>query len=703
MHPDTSRRGVLLIFVLLVIMVLSIFAFQFRFTASQAQWDTYRFDLQESARQLAEAAANEAFMIIDREAIKDDSAIFKSLSVKGNKPDGKTFPVSLPNLEKHMDEMMVRPGIEPQISAEMRVVSCRSTDDEGHPYFDGGEGVGTLEIQTTATLKNKQNPSRMPISIHFVRHHDFKVAALVTPRDNLLSRNRYANNAMLDYLLCIRNGVNEFWNSKAAILNSSSPLFKPHGFLNPWTKAPLNPSQRGKIFLGDKSAVGKDYVFLNVTDETREILLPAENPLAFRIIYLDDCKKLFPTLKDPDYEGNVDQVEGWFWANNMPISGNYLLPAIGFTTQEVADFQNRCRNVVINKLNAQLSKADDENARSFFETQLCFEPGIPLVECDSSGKFSAEAAKSLLEGDIRQRFFYMCRFNLSGDKLSADIRQKFDEEVKHHTKAHLPVIEMENPSDAGKQEPFYSNFPEINKKSIDAGDYSYSSCFDDWYPYLPGLTAVKPPGRSVRPEGLLVPRFFAPNATKLDTILDYSPYAMDTLYNGYFFYESGKDISTLPGLGEATPEGSVITLRGMTNLVGNGPAIIGKSGQTVSIRGQGMLYSADGFIIKAKLLKEHPEFFAILYTNREIRIESNEVEAGLVALSPNLNSRIIPPNAPLTIRGSLTVDMLGSAHWASDTTLDLWYDPVFKSPTSSKLSITIQRRVVFQKMWGGEA
>jgi len=58
------RRGIIMYLAMFVLMVLAILAFQFRQTASHARSMAFHFELDEAVRQIAESAANEAFMKI---------------------------------------------------------------------------------------------------------------------------------------------------------------------------------------------------------------------------------------------------------------------------------------------------------------------------------------------------------------------------------------------------------------------------------------------------------------------------------------------------------------------------------------------------------------------------------------------------------------------------------------------------------------
>ena len=255
------RRGLILYLVLFVLMVLSIFTLAYHQAARQGRQFAFRLEQSDVARQLAEATMETAERYLDRESANPDSAIGQWLMAHDG--TAKAIPVGLVTREA---ATMVRADMTPVIGCQARVIDFRNTDSKNNKYY-GQEGVGTIEIRATSVLQSKNTGAQIG-SCEFIRHHDFKVASIVSKASNTTTRNQYAANWTSDYALFVRNGLREFHDSAGYSVNNYDARLQID-------QRGLNTNQMGKIHFGDAAGNGSDRVVFGNINQKFAGLIPA--------------------------------------------------------------------------------------------------------------------------------------------------------------------------------------------------------------------------------------------------------------------------------------------------------------------------------------------------------------------------------------------------------------------------------------------
>ncbi|MBR4570239.1 MAG: hypothetical protein IKO19_06180, partial [Candidatus Riflebacteria bacterium] len=291
-----NKKGVAIFFVLFVMIILGVLVAQFHVRSRQAQSTVHRFQTSEMARQLAAAAQEEAFKYLYEQTDNYESKGFDELS--GNSilrkiTEGKESSAYVPNFKRTETnglklkipetEKMAKDllGDRMEISATARIIDFRDCDSENHTFY-GKEGIGTIEIVTSAQAKEKYK-TQFPGACTIVRHHDYKVVSLLskTGRDN------YADSRVLDYALFIRKGQEEFESgAKGTNINPDKVSLEINAGDFP-----------GKVNLGSGEA---NYQYLNISADTIDFLGNKKNKTEIKELKTkneDEVNKIYPYFK----------------------------------------------------------------------------------------------------------------------------------------------------------------------------------------------------------------------------------------------------------------------------------------------------------------------------------------------------------------------------------------------------------------------
>ena len=210
--PWPGRRGIILYVVIMVFLCLSVLALHFLRVSREARQVAFRFEKSEMVRQLAQAGIEEAFSRFFRETANPGSPAGTWLVQRSQ----ASFQIEIPQTER-IAKAVIFGSFQPKVTAEARLVDFRKTDSKGRPYY-GSEGVGTLEFSVNSSM---EIDSKLFVSSRLSRHHEFKVVSVVSHRDNTAQRQLYAQNFILDYLLFVRRGFEEFERTAARSENTS--------------------------------------------------------------------------------------------------------------------------------------------------------------------------------------------------------------------------------------------------------------------------------------------------------------------------------------------------------------------------------------------------------------------------------------------------------------------------------------------------
>lgn len=679
---------ILLIF-LCAILALAVLTTYFMFVTSNAQLQTNVLRMKSSCQFLVENAVEEAYSRLAKATRRPDSPEFKWF-VQNPSSD---LPINTPLTTKVASQ--VAPGADCSITVNARIIEKRNISSRGKEYSDDLEGLGSVELNAVVTLESRMAGKTVR---HAISHHDFRVASIINKRDNHKNRERYANNFICDYILFIRDGVQEFVDSDGKLLNRAEPIFNLHVDLDPWKNTRLPIEQLGKVFFGDSSNDGKlKYVFLNTNDATFKTIVP--NLGVNRVADKAHCLKLFPTLEEQ--ADKLDGLVGYYMGNSLPAKGKHLLQAAGFTPAQVEKLQNRSRKLA----EAQFASELEKN----------LEPGMDIFPPGAGRGFPLEYAASLLEGDIRQRFFYAVHFfldfmNISDQEYVVELNNK----TKHDLDGHFPVVEVSDPSAMGDFTAFYEEFPRLDDEWIQAGNYSIRGKYEDWFSLYHYENAMAPEKinqkyRSEKPDILgevVSPAFYTLNHEKCESIKNTLPLQHFELY--FYTFNNPKSFYSSHLLRK---EGSelVLSLNGNVLILGNQLiALGGPDYSAIRIEGRGSIVAAGGFKILSPILKRADFDTLVLFAAGEgssISLDASPIEAGLVAMNKALDGRILNTQ-PVTIKGFYACDRVlniwSGSDWPTNQQIELFYDPAFKSPVETLYTVGIARTPVLYRITGGD-
>lgn len=685
------RQGMIMIIFLCAILALAVLTTYFMFVTSNAQLQTNVLRMKGGCQFLVENAVEEAYSRLSRAIIQPASPEFKWFVEASSSP----LSIDTPLTTKVASQ--VAPGAECAISVSARIVEKRKISSLGKKYSDDMEGLGSFELNAVVTLQSRMAGKTVRRAIS---HHDFRVASVVNKRDNRKNRELYTNNFICDYILFIRNGVQEFVESDGKLLNRAEPLFKLNVDVDPWKNSKIPMEYFGKVFLGDRSADGKlKHVFLNTTDETFKTLVPG---IGFtRIAQKDHCLQLFPLLEE--YADKLDGLVGYYMGNALPARGDYILPTPGlFTPDQVEKLQNRARKLA----EAQFTSDLERN----------LEPGMDIIPPDIGRWFSLEYAQSLLEGDIRQRFFYNVHFFLEFMHIAdQEYVVELNNKTKHDLDGHFPVVEVGNPSEMGDFSAFYEEFPKLDDKWVQDGNYSLRGTYEDWFSlYHYDGDGMEPTKINHLYRGdnsgilgeVVSPAFYSPDHERCESAKNTLPLQLYELYSSTF-----KTTKAFYSSSYFRTEGTelILSLNGPILIRSSQPIILGGPDYSaVRIEGRGSIVAKGGFKILSPILKRENYNSLVLFAIGEgsvISLETELVEAGLVAMNKSLNGRIVNEQ-PVTIRGFYACDRMlpswNGADWPANQQIELYYDPGFKSPVETLYTVGISRAPVLYRITGDD-
>ena len=648
-------------FALIVTVILGILALYFHQMAMHGQAMASRFEKGEIVRQIAESAADEAFMRLYR-ATRDaadpangaDSQVVRWLLQRESAPIALSLPLCAQQFQRVLGS-----NYRLNLEAQATHVDFRGTDSRDRAFFPG-EGVGTVQVSIEATIY--QGDRKKVAGCAITRHHDFKILSIVSPRVNARQRTGYAHNFVLDYAFLVRDGLSAFRKTLGLLLNNDKVQVE--------VRQPAEAEQAGKIYLGGTSRPGGpstaepfsdgqmetpsgNYVFINVPDTRRDLVpsVPAAQTPPGQVIHtIDDaaCHDLFP-----NFPSNLKGLEGVFYASNEPLAR----PDSAFVSGQLSEVEGNARAGVV----SSLAKAE---ANLF--------PGFDLCPKDSG-----LSPKSFLEGGIRLRYLYFVHFLLdlsaayvekSGRRFTPSSSEIADlRKVENHIPCFPPPVPA--PQDSVMRT-FFEKLKNIDENRP-RGVPPLVSRFNADFLLEPNQSGFEAPPAA---ESFPTPAFFDSRGTLVSETLSGKqgalPYRHFNLYSRR--YLSAADLLRHGILTPGT-NGSVLHLRGIVST--DEPVILGSDGP-VTIEGKGVLV-APGFIIKSGIRKGDKALGVLFAQKGNIQIlTSDEIQAALVAMGDDLGS-VIHPTRPMKVSGLFACDRFNPSAFAEGKH-EIAYDPGFK-------------------------
>lgn len=386
---NPSYRGFVLPLVLLILFLVASFAISYFQFGRFSQSTSFRLELREACRMYSQSALEEGLIKFHLETAREDSEAGKWLL--GNDP---TMTLGVPTTDLAMS---TNPwGFSHFLKLEISRVDCRTKGITGTPFF-GKERLGTLAFTAFSEFR-KPNGEKI-VGCQFIRHHEFRIAAIVTPQEKGANRTQYKPGFTLDYSLLVRNGFEEFQRTNGKNLNSNPPRLE---LLQP------GKEKAGKIYFGDTESSAADPdkkpIFLNIHESLAGIIPKAPGMTSLGI---EDLVKLFPELDR--IKDLIPGVKGQIIQENKPLCFD-------------ADPGN--------SLETESRKFLSDNPRTHIEANVA--PGLWILSRNPALACDPDFAKEILEGSVRQRFHHFAFFQIDQDSI-ADFSDFTKETLKKYS------------------------------------------------------------------------------------------------------------------------------------------------------------------------------------------------------------------------------------------------------------------------------
>ncbi len=651
--------GLLLPLLFGVAVLLGLTALLFSRSASQAQFFAFRRDQSRWVNRWAEMAADEALARLEADLKKAGHPARECLL--RDPPTEFAFDLPLTT-----DEITRRGSLrqgDVQATAVMRPLDRRTTDSRGNRFFTG-EAVGTLEIAATISFSDGKRRGRT-----LRRHYPWRVTSLAHPRTALEPRERYFGAFLQDYALFVRDGLNEFRQTRGASLHA--PVGSKRSLR--LELAHLPPEQRGKVFFGgtrdpevySSARPGEtphgNYVFLNV--QASDAFLLPENGTPWQMpLSSAEILRLVPRLAP--FRDGLHGLQGSVRLQPLPV----------------VEKDGRHETIPLT-VPAGLEGAE----RNFDPPCLLLEPEILA---------SLPAAENVLEGAVRQRFLYQTRLSLDFSRIGSPLPST-DGMTGANNRLEFDFGCFGAVTGEPEMRDLWLRLQTWNQERLGplthAGNADFLLCGGQkWSERQPWAAFAKP-------------RLYNSRSEMID--------ARETGVNGIrpfnHFNLIHRDLQsgqTLGSLGILRRESRELLLNGVM-WAGDYLELGDESDQPLIVRGQGVLM-ARSIRLRCGLRKAGADDICVLVArDGPIRVDTeDEVQAALVAVNDRRDGRVIPRHR-LRILGSLAVDRLNSSYDPSTGQVEMiaepsdWvirYDPVFR-PQQPQLQVSLARWVLFER------
>lgn len=719
-RQTNSKKGIAVFFVLFTLIILGILVVQFHVSSRNAQSAVHRFQTSEMARQIAAAAQEEAFKYLydktDNPNSKsyddlDGSSILRKIIDRTSiyAPDFKRtssncIKIDIPATVKMAENIM---GDRMDITAEARIVDFRNCNYQGNVFYKN-EGIGTIEIVTTAKAKEKYKKN-FPGACTIVRHHDYKVVSLLSKKER---DENYAGNRVLDYALFIRQGQNEF-------LGNSSDL----GFsLNPDKKVQLEINAGSGSTLG-KVHFGTDhdhYTFLNLSDKTKDFI-----PNGNKVIDLSslDAEDKDVDIFFPSFERDVRLNAIKTTEENVRKKGFSPKGVNATVTGHKALFKQQKLPITDEHINSDklknLRNMASENAKALniFVTNNSnnYYDGIKITP--------KEKLNEILDSDIRKQYFnyayfilelYDCKIHVTGtaekEVLGHTFKEPIDKTIYMNKDPEfinkwrndpIPCFNIKyysgKDSDEFKNSQKDYNYEELYKFIMAHDDNQTPSIASRAFIFINNEYSYQlkdePP---IESNDDFHHRDYTSGSTPYESQY---PFAHFNLFNKRYVNDVNK-LDELQELGIL--EKNKLKLRGIIHC--SSDVVLGENGD-ITVEGSGVLI-ARNINIKGAIKKANKDSVVVLFArNGNVIINTSKtIEAALISmkgpdgsgLNMGSDGRIVV-NDKLDLKGSLAVDYLNIKQWKETDSHKITYDEAL-APTRDVYQVNIANWVTFERV-----
>lgn len=717
-----NKKGVAIFFVLFVMMFLGILFIQFYSNSMHAQRTAHRFHTSEMARQLAAAGQEEAFNNLweltnnieakDIDAYNDSDffrKIVKRTILMNNFDRSKSAEIDIPVTKQMAIEAFA--GDVMDIKARVGIVDYRDKDADDH-HFYGDEGIGTIEIVVTATAKEKYK-KKYPGSCTIVRHHDYKVVSMLSKKDN---RSSYADSSVLDYVMFLRKGQNEFQGNTQTMSFNVNP---PGNRMLTINAGEESSSYLGKVHLGTDN---ERFTFLNISGETKDFI-----PDASKTIQLDsltaydvDVDKFYPGFikglrkelvgksSDDVKVVSVNSVTGHkalFEYSKLPITDDYI------NNDLLKGYRNQAAINAMAFTKTAVNISGDDNMSIFYDG-IKIEPKSKLSE--------------ILDSDIRKQFFNFGYFRLDLSECVLHLTLRVPKFPSGHKNINKDVyFAKEEPEEVEKlkKELFPSFNPNILAKKYSDNYKEKGLDFVELYKHVTSHEDGKTPSIASRAFTFINNEYAYGLEDKpaIHCQTDFYnneyiggekpensqyPFAHFNLYSKRYinYNTTSEDLDELIELGIYDEETKTLNLRGIIHCSNPGGISLGG----ITIKGTGVLI-ARGITISGPIKKDNPNSICVLFArNGNIKINTNkdeEIQASLIAMrGPSGDDAYsmaadgyVVVNDALNLKGSLAADYLNLNNWNESKDNKITYDLAL-APTKDVYQINLARWVTFERV-----
>ncbi|GAB4271468.1 MAG: hypothetical protein Kow0029_09190 [Candidatus Rifleibacteriota bacterium] len=684
-----NKSGIAMFSAIFVMVIIGLLALQFHFMTRQAQSTAYRFQASEVARQLAESAVDEAFMYVFKESENSSGTFFSKLvnrtgaidcsttSLDNISAKGEDIPVDLTRAQA----ATILNGNKFNIEAKARIIDFRDHDTARYTgagdgkYYDK-EGVGTLEIWVSVQPKDefkKQIQSGCVIS----RHHDYKVVCIVSKRDNTKQRSSYVQNFVLDYALFVRNGQEEFDTLFGLSINPEKQKFVID-------QTGLTAANCGKVFLGNRPG---RFMYLNI-DTPRKDFIPAPVEKKKLITVTDDgqLNALFPEFVKMLREEARKKVEAEgakldaFSFTNWKAFFEYARYPITDEALQSKDKYKEFRDVTL----AGEAKASGK------QEVMQYNPGI-VIKPESM-------LASMLEGDLRQRFFHFgyAYLDLTGAKIYVKASKKTLTGTK--SKSDTKTITDQGMIDKYKNTPIPCFDIDQFGTGANLGGFMDLRYMKDHFgksnPLI--LCDIHDSNRYLKGSNAELPKPLFYHYRSFNSFDD--PTSSSVPFAHVNLWARRKlSIAQAEEFGIYNAKEKSLKLRGIVQI--NEPVTLGQNGGPIIVEGQGVLI-APGFTIKAGIKKkdENKDLCILLTRGYPITVDTDQlIEASLISMGSSNKNGFVKSLQKLNLKGALAVDLLRLNLWKEGVEHTIKYDPALKQ-NKDLYQVNISRWVSFERM-----
>ena len=724
-RQTNSRKGVAIFFVLFVMIILGILVAQFHISSRHAQSSVHRFQTSEMARQLAAAAQEEAFKYIYDNTDNYESKSFDELdndSIIKKIIDGRESSIYVPNFNrtdnngiklsipatKNLAENIL--GDRMEVTATARIIDFRDCDSDNHTFY-GKEGIGTIEIITTAKAKD-QYKNLFPGACTIVRHHDYKVVSLLSKKDRV----NYSDSSVLDYALFIRKGQDEFGGNTQNLGFNINPPDNTQLAINAGSGPIL-----GKVHFGTDM---DHYTYLNISDKTKNFIPNGINAIPLPSLTAEDkdVDKFFPYFSQTIIETTKAKIR-----QEVAEKGAKLISSSVTVTGHKAIFEYKklpITNEYINTENLQ-SIRDMASINAIALNQ--YVTNINYKYYDGIKIYPQERLSEVLDSDIRKQYFNFGYWKLDLSDCKIHVYAKAEKDGEKDSDSRTKYV-SENPEIVNeyknKEIPCFNNryFAAKNLDEVKKSqkDYNYEELYkfimehDDHDEKQPSIASRaftfinneysyqlkdEPP---IQSSDNFYNREY--NEGSRPSEAQY-PFAHFNLFNKRYINNDKPE--ELEELGIYNKKENILTLRGIIQCSNH--VELGDEKKPLKVKGSGVLI-ARGITIRGAIEKDNKKSIVVLFSrNGDIRVKtSNPIEAALIAMkgpdgdgiNQGVEGRIIAEEQ-LNLKGSLAVDRLSTTLWKKGLTHKIYYDEALV-PVKDVYQVNIAKWVTYERVLENE-